>query len=445
MPTYIMLSTLTPEGVQTVKNNPPASARSTTRSSSSGRPSRRSGRRSATSTSSTSSRRPTRRRWRASRSSSARAAPAHYETLDRDPDRRLHRRALVTKVLVVGGGGREHAIVRALRALAAAPGGAVRARQRRHPRDARRLDVDAGDPAALAGAARDAGVDLVVVGPEAPLVAGLADALRGRGRARASGPSAAAARLEGSKAFAKEIMEAAGVPTGGARGRARPSTTGMAAIAALPGRDQGRRAGGRQGRRDRGRRGRGARRARGDARRAPLRRRTRCVVEEFLERRRAVAARAVRRRARAAARARRATTSASATATPGPNTGGMGAYSPVAGDRRRAARGRSRATVHQPVVDELRAPRHAVPRRPLRRADAHRRRRRRCSSSTSASATPRRRPCCRGCARTCSTCCCARRGPAGWRASSSSGTRARRSRVVLASRGYPAVVLHRAT
>ena len=58
----------------------------------------------------------------------------------------------------------------------------------------------------------------------------------------------------------------------------------------------------------------------------------------------------------------------------GPNTGGMGSYSPVAEVGARARRARSRATVHQPVVDELRAPRHAVPRRPLRRPDADRRR-----------------------------------------------------------------------
>ena len=143
---------------------------------------------------------------------------------------------------------------------------------------------------------------------------------------------------------------------------------------------------------------RGARGARGDARRAALRRRDPVVVEELPRRRGAVAARAVRRRARGAAGARAATTSASATATPGPNTGGMGAYSPVPGiDAARATR--SSRAVHQPVVDELARARHAVPRRPLRRADAHRRRPARCSSSTCASATRRRRRCCRGCAR----------------------------------------------
>jgi phosphoribosylamine---glycine ligase len=116
------------------------------------------------------------------------------------------------RVLVVGAGGREHALVRTLLRspqtpeVLCAPGNAgIR-------RDARPLAAPADDPAALAAAARDAGVDLAVVGPEAPLVAGLADALAAEG-VRCFGPRAAAARLEGSKAFAKEVMAAAGVPT----------------------------------------------------------------------------------------------------------------------------------------------------------------------------------------------------------------------------------------
>jgi phosphoribosylamine--glycine ligase len=89
-------------------------------------------------------------------------------------------------------------------------------------------DVDPLDGRAVAALAASLGVDLVVVGPEAPLVAGVADAVRAAGIA-AFGPSAEAARLEGSKAFAKEVMEAAGVPTA----RAFACTTPEQAAAAL--------------------------------------------------------------------------------------------------------------------------------------------------------------------------------------------------------------------
>ncbi|WP_028709260.1 phosphoribosylamine--glycine ligase [Propionicicella superfundia] len=119
-------------------------------------------------------------------------------------------------VLVIGSGGREHALAQALShdpgvsAVHCAPGNPGTAQvARNHP-------VDASDPGAVAALARELGVDLVVVGPEAPLVAGVADAVRAAGIA-CFGPSAAAARLEGSKAFAKEVMEAAGVPTAAAR------------------------------------------------------------------------------------------------------------------------------------------------------------------------------------------------------------------------------------
>ena len=115
-------------------------------------------------------------------------------------------------VLVVGSGAREHALVRALRRdpqvndVHVAPGNAGIAQ------DARAHPVDPLDGEAVAELAASLGADLVVIGPEAPLVAGVADAVRARGIA-CFGPSAAAARLEGSKAFAKEVMAAAGVPT----------------------------------------------------------------------------------------------------------------------------------------------------------------------------------------------------------------------------------------
>jgi phosphoribosylamine---glycine ligase len=117
------------------------------------------------------------------------------------------------KVLVVGGGGREHAIVRALaRApqdleLLCAPGNAGICE------DARCVDAGAEDVPALVDVATAEACDLVIIGPEAPLVAGLVDALEAAG-VPAFGPSAEAARLEGSKVHAKELMAEAGVPTG---------------------------------------------------------------------------------------------------------------------------------------------------------------------------------------------------------------------------------------
>jgi phosphoribosylamine--glycine ligase len=116
------------------------------------------------------------------------------------------------KVLLVGSGGREHALAWALTRsgllseLHAAPGNpGIAELASCHP-------VRADDPATLVPLAAELRVDLVVVGPEAPLVAGLADDLRHRGLA-VFGPGAAAARIEGSKAFAKDVFEAAGVPT----------------------------------------------------------------------------------------------------------------------------------------------------------------------------------------------------------------------------------------
>ncbi len=117
------------------------------------------------------------------------------------------------KVLVLGGGGREHAIVNALARspsdpeILAAPGNPGIAEV------ARCLpDLDPTDVTAVVEAARENEVELVVVGPEAPLVAGVVDGLEAAG-IRAFGPRAGAAQLEGSKAFAKKVMEEAGVPT----------------------------------------------------------------------------------------------------------------------------------------------------------------------------------------------------------------------------------------
>ncbi|MFJ8578948.1 phosphoribosylamine--glycine ligase [Micromonospora sp. NPDC093277] len=116
------------------------------------------------------------------------------------------------RVLLLGGGGREHALALGLAAdpavdvLVAAPGnpgiGGV----------ASVREVNASDGASVAALAVELGADLVVIGPEAPLVAGVGDAVRAKG-IPVFGPSAEAARLEGSKAFAKDVMTAAGVPT----------------------------------------------------------------------------------------------------------------------------------------------------------------------------------------------------------------------------------------
>ncbi|MFA7323148.1 MAG: phosphoribosylamine--glycine ligase [Candidatus Nanopelagicales bacterium] len=120
------------------------------------------------------------------------------------------------RVLVIGSGAREHALVTALLAdpsvthVVCAPGNAGIAGV------VDVLPVDAADPEAVADLASAVRADLVVVGPEGPLVAGAADAVRARGIA-CFGPSAQAAQLEGSKTFAKEVMAEAGVATAQAR------------------------------------------------------------------------------------------------------------------------------------------------------------------------------------------------------------------------------------
>ena len=134
------------------------------------------------------------------------------------------------KILVVGSGGREHAIAWRLsrdeerHALYCAPGNAGTAAV------ATNLPLKADDIAGIVAWAKAERPDLVVVGPEAPLVAGLVDALE-KENVKAFGPVAAGARMEGSKRFAKEIMDAAGVPTG----KAETFTDAAKAKAALPG------------------------------------------------------------------------------------------------------------------------------------------------------------------------------------------------------------------
>jgi len=124
-------------------------------------------------------------------------------------------------VLLVGSGGREHALAWSLaqspsvKSLHAAPGNPGIARLGTcHP-------VRAEDAEGLLTLAHGIGADLVVIGPEAPLVAGVGDTLRRAGLA-VFGPSAAAAQIEGSKTFAKEVLEAAGVPTAETMAVARP-------------------------------------------------------------------------------------------------------------------------------------------------------------------------------------------------------------------------------
>jgi phosphoribosylamine--glycine ligase len=132
------------------------------------------------------------------------------------------------RVLLIGGGGREHALARALAAdpdvtaLHAAPGNpGIGELAGLH-------EVSATDPASVTALARRLAPDLVVIGPEAPLVAGVGDALREAGFA-CFGPDRDAAMIEGSKSFAKEIMTAAGIPTAAAR----TCRTGAEAAAAL--------------------------------------------------------------------------------------------------------------------------------------------------------------------------------------------------------------------
>ncbi|MFT4035591.1 MAG: phosphoribosylamine--glycine ligase [Patulibacter sp.] len=251
------------------------------------------------------------------------------------------------KILVVGSGGREHAIAHALARspqrpeLLCAPGNPGIRRLARQVAESQEVD-------AVVAAARAEQVDLVVVGPEAPLVAGLVDALTGAGIA-AFGPTSAAARLEESKTFAKEIMLAAGVPTGG-HAVVSSVAEGLAAITRYPAvvKFDGLAA------------GKGVVIAADEAQaRAALTEMLEAkvfgdgevFVEEFLDGDE-VSLLALCDGVRAIPLAPARDFKRALDGDAGPNTGGMGAFSPVPGvDPQTLAQ--YSATVHQPIVDEL--------------------------------------------------------------------------------------------
>jgi phosphoribosylamine---glycine ligase len=251
------------------------------------------------------------------------------------------------KALVIGGGGREHALVRTLLRsprqpeLLCAPGNAGIARD----------GVECLPDDDLVALARERGVDLVVVGPEAPLVAGLVDELAAAGIA-AFGPTGAAARIEGSKAYAKELMKETGVPTAShVLFRTREEALEHLACASYPAVLKA----------DVLAAGKGViiaadeREARaaldvffGERRFGD----TEVVLEEFLEGEE-LSLLALCDGERAVPLAPAQDYKRIFDGDEGPNTGGMGSYSPVPGfDAARAQE--LAAVVHQPIVDELR-------------------------------------------------------------------------------------------
>jgi len=253
--------------------------------------------------------------------------PAAYRA---DPASRL----AAVKVLIVGAGAREHALAWKLRQspdlteLHAAPGNPGIARLGEcHP-------VRAEDGEGLLSLSRELGVELVVVGPEIPLVVGLVDTLR-RGGVAAFGPTRAAARIEGSKTFAKDVLEAAGVPTARRLAVARPpcvvKSDGLAAGKGVfvchtqDELDAGMRAAAALG---------------GDV-----------LIEELLEGEE-VSLFAVTDGTRAVALAPAQDFKRAGEQDTGPNTGGMGSYSPVPGVGEPEVEELLEA-VHRPVLAEL--------------------------------------------------------------------------------------------
>jgi phosphoribosylamine--glycine ligase len=237
------------------------------------------------------------------------------------------------KVLLVGSGGREHALAWRLSQtegveLHAAPGNPGIAQLGEcHP-------VRAHDAEGLLSLARTLDAELVVIGPEAPLVTGVADELRHAGIA-VFGPSAAAARIEGSKSFAKEVMRASGVPTAESLAVARPPC-----VVKLDGLAAGK--------------GVWVCRTAGEldaALKAAARARGQVIIEELLEGEE-VSVFALCDGSRALPLAPARDFKRLGEGDEGPNTGGMGSYSPVTelGPERLSE---VVATVHAPVLEEL--------------------------------------------------------------------------------------------